>query len=46
MGTFDFPAPIKFLGMTSVEKTICTVVDRMDPWVLPLQAEPNVSLSI
>ena len=35
MGTIDFPAPINYLGSTSVGKSIATVVDRTDPWVLP-----------
>ena len=35
MGTFDIPAPINYLGSTSVGKSIATVVNRTDPWVLP-----------
>ena len=35
MGTFDMHAPINYLGSTSVWKNMCTIVDRMDPWVLP-----------
>ena len=31
MGTFDFPAPINYIGSTSVGKSIATVVDRTDP---------------
>ena len=37
MGTFDMSAPINHLGSTSVGKNISTIVDRTDPWVLPLQ---------
>ena len=43
--TFDFPAPINLLGLTSVGKTICTIVYRTDPWVLSLQADHDVPLS-
>ena len=46
MGTFDIPAPINYLGSTSVGNSIATVVDRMDPWVLPSRHEPEVPLSI
>ena len=45
MGTFDFLAPINYLGSTSVGKSIATVVDRTDPWVLPSHHEPEVPLS-
>ena len=45
MGTFDFLDPINYLGSTSVGKSIATVVDRMDPWVLPSHHEPKVPLS-
>ena len=34
MGTFDLLAPINYIGSTSVGKSIATVVDRTDPWVL------------
>ena len=38
MGIFALPAPIKFLGTTSVGKIVCTIVDRfpnnMNPWHL------------
>ena len=44
MGTFDFPAPINYLGSTSVGKSIATVVDRTNPWVLPSRHEPEVPL--
>ena len=44
MGTFDFPAPINYLGSTSVGKSIATVVDRMDPWVLPSHHAPVMNL--
>ena len=40
MGIFYFPAPINFLGSTSVGKIVCTIVDRTDPWVIPSQVEP------
>ena len=30
MGTLNLPAPITFLGMTSVGKTVCTIVDRTE----------------
>ena len=45
MGTFDIPAPINYLGSTSVGKSIAMVVDRMDPWVLPTHYELEVPLS-
>ena len=45
MGTFDIPSPINYLGSTSVGKSIATVVDRIDPWVLPSHHEPKVPLS-
>ena len=35
MDTFDIPAPINYIGSTSVGKSIATVPDRTDPWVLP-----------
>ena len=46
MGTFYIPAPIKYLGSTSVGNSIATIVDRMDPWVLPSHYEPEVPLSV
>ena len=45
MGTFDFLASINYIGSTSVGKSIATVVDRTDPWVLPTPHEPKVPLS-
>ena len=45
MATFNFPAPINYVGSTSVGKSIETVVDRTDPWVLPSHHEPKVPLS-
>ena len=45
MGTFDLPAPINYIGSTSVGNYIATVVDRTDPWVLPSPHEPDVPLS-
>ena len=45
MGTFDLPAPINYIGSTSVGRSIATVVDRIDPWVLPSPHEPEVPLS-
>ena len=45
MGTFDIPAPINYLGSTSVGKSIAIVVDRIDPWVLPSHHESQVPLS-
>ena len=45
MGTFDLPAPINYIGSTSVGKSIAMVVDRNDPWVLPSHHEPEVPLS-
>ena len=45
MGTFDIPAPINYLGSTSVGKSITTVVDRTGPWILPYHHEPEVPLS-
>ena len=35
MGTFDLPAPVNYIGSTSVGMSIAMVVDRTDPWVLP-----------
>ena len=46
MGTFDIPSSINYLGFTSVGKSIATVVDRIDPWVLPSFHELKVPLSI
>ena len=46
MGTFDFLAPINYRGYTSVGKSIATVVDRTDHWVLPSHHEPEVPLSV
>ena len=43
--TFNIPAPINYLGYTSVGKSIATVGDRMDPYVLPSRHEPKVPLS-
>ena len=45
MGTFDIPAPINYLGSTSVGKSIKTVLDRTYPWILPSHYEPEVPLS-
>src|SRR5713226_1347066 len=45
MGTFDLPALVNYIGSTSVGKSIATVVDRTDPWVLPTPHEPEVPLS-
>ena len=45
MGTFDIPAPINYLVSTSVGKSIATIGDRMDPWVLPSRHEPELPLS-
>ena len=45
MGTFDFPALINYLGSTSVGKSIATIIDRREPWVLPSCHEPEVPLS-
>ena len=44
MGRFDLLAPINYIGSTSVGKSIATVVDRTDPWVLPSHHEPKVPL--
>ena len=46
MGTFNLPAPINYIGSTSVGKSIATVVDRTDPWVLPTHHELEVPLSV
>ena len=46
MGTFDLLAPINYIGSTSVRKSIATVVNRTDPWVLPTHHEPEVPLSV
>ena len=45
MGTFDLPTLINYIGSTSVGKSIATVVDRIDPWVLPSPHELKVPLS-
>ena len=45
MGTFDLPAPINYIGSTSVGKSIATVIDRTNPWVLPSPHEPEFPLS-
>ena len=45
MGKFDLLAPINYIGSTSVGKSIPTVVDRTDPWVLPSHHEAEVPLS-
>ena len=45
MGTFDFPTPVNYIGSTSVGKSIASVVDRTDPWILPTPQEPEVPLS-
>ena len=42
MGTFDIPTPINYLVFTSVGKSIATVVNRADPWVLASHHEPQV----
>ena len=44
MGTFDLPALVNYIGSTSVGRSIATVVDRTDPWVLPTHHEPEVPL--
>ena len=46
MGTFDLLAPVNYISSTSVGKSIATVVDRTDPWVLPTPHEPEVPLSV
>ena len=46
MGTFDLLASINYIGSTSVGNSIATVVDRIDPWVLPSPHEPEVILSV
>ena len=45
MGMFNIPAPLNYLGSTSVGKNISLVVHKTGPWVLPLQEEPQVPLS-
>ena len=45
MGTFYLLAPINYIGSASVGKSIATIVDRTDPWVLPSHHEPEVPLS-
>ena len=45
MGTFDLPTLVNYIGSTSVGRSIATVVDRTDPWVLPTPHEPEVPLS-
>ena len=46
MGTFDLPAPVNYIGSTSVGRSIITVVDRTDPWVLSSPNEPGMPLSV
>ena len=46
MITFDFPALINYIGSTSVGKSIASVVDKTNPWVLPSHHEPKVPLSV
>ena len=46
MGTFDLPALINYIGSTSVGKSIATVIDRTDPWVLPSPHESEVPLLV
>ena len=46
MGTFDIPAPIYYLGSVSVGKSIVTVINRTNPWVLPSHNEAQVPLSV
>ena len=46
MCTFDILSPINYLGSTSVWRSIMTIVDRMDPWVLPSHYEPGVPLLV
>ena len=43
MGTFDLLAPINYIGSTSVGNSIATIVDRIDPWVLPSPYELEVA---
>ena len=45
MGTFDLQALVNYIGSTTVGKSIATVVNRTDPWVLPTPHEPQVPLS-
>ena len=45
MGTFDLPSSMNYIGSTTVGKSIDSVVDRTDPWVLPTPQEPEVPLS-
>ena len=44
MGTFDIPAPVNYLGSTSVGNSIATVVDRTDLWVIHSHHELEVPL--
>ena len=46
MGSFDIPTPINYLGSTYIGKSVETVVDRIDPLVLPSCNEPEVPLSV
>ena len=39
-------APILYIGSNTVGKSIDSVVDRTDPWVLPTPQEPEVPLSV
>ena len=45
MGTFDLLALVNYIGSTSVGRSIATVVDRTDPWVLPSPHKLEVPLS-
>ena len=40
------PSPINYLGMTSVEKNIWTIVDTTDPWIFPSQDDIEVPLLV
>ena len=46
LGKFDLSASINYIGSTSVGKSIATVFNRMDPWVVPSRHEHEVPLSI
>ena len=46
MGTFDFPAPINYIGSSSVGRIdftfedFCSISNYSDPWILPMEAKP------
>ena len=46
MGTFDLPAPVNYIGSTSVGNSVATIVYRANPWVLLSPDEPDTPLLV